>query len=33
VTIAAAMGFIDEIVPSAKTRERIAAHFESRRSA
>ncbi|HVF78850.1 MAG TPA: carboxyl transferase domain-containing protein [Solirubrobacteraceae bacterium] len=33
VAIAASMGYIDEIVPSADTRARIAAHFEARRSA
>ena len=31
VAIAAASGFIDEIVTPANTRERIAAHFETRR--
>ncbi len=31
VAIAAKAGFIDEIVPPSKTRERIAAHFEARR--
>ena len=31
VAIAAKAGFIDEIVTPAKTRERIAAHFEARR--
>jgi acetyl-CoA carboxylase carboxyltransferase component len=31
VAIAAAMGYVDEIVEPGKTRERIAAHFESRR--
>ena len=31
VAIAAKAGFIDEIVSPAKTRERIAAHFEARR--
>jgi len=31
VAIAAKQGFIDEIVTPAKTRERIAAHFEARR--
>lgn len=31
VAIAASQGFIDEIVPPAETRERIAAHFEARR--
>jgi acetyl-CoA carboxylase carboxyltransferase component len=31
VAIAAAAGYVDEIVTPAKTRERIAAHFEARR--
>ena len=31
VAIAAAQGFIDEIVPPTETRERIAAHFQARR--
>ncbi len=31
VAVAASQGYIDEIVPPAETRERIAAHFEARR--